>query len=374
MIRNLILKGFRSFKSSTSIVFEPLTALVGPNGAGKSNILGALDFVSTCMKVGLEGAVSACGGIEGLRHRDDQHPTYDIELHVAGELEAGGCLYHLRISGMNGDYKVAMEDVAVERGQVRFLVEDGQWKGPSDLKPAIAPRSLVLPLLSGDPRFAPLFNALKHIAVYEISPGLVGRASQHEARHPIDRRGQHWASVLKEQLDPTWRADLIGVLHKLTGDIDDIRFQQASDFLAAEFRHRRADGGDWWLPAHHESDGTLRVVGLMAALLQRPTPELIAIEEPELNLHPGVMPLIYDYVHEASQRGQVIVTTQDPDFLSLMAPDQVRMVSRVDGETRVTSIDENQIEGIRQKLFSMADIMRIAGSFETGSFAPERDG
>jgi hypothetical protein len=42
MLRSVLLDGFRSFQSPTTIPFAPLTILAGPNNVGKSSVIGAL--------------------------------------------------------------------------------------------------------------------------------------------------------------------------------------------------------------------------------------------------------------------------------------------------------------------------------------------
>jgi predicted ATPase len=67
--------------------------------------------------------------------------------------------------------------------------------------------------------------------------------------------------------------------------------------------------GDFIIPATRLSDGTLRYLCLLAILCDPEPPPLICIEEPELGLHPDVLPKIADLLIDAAERTQLIITT-----------------------------------------------------------------
>jgi len=69
-------------------------------------------------------------------------------------------------------------------------------------------------------------------------------------------------------------------------------------------------------PASRLSDGTLRYLSLLAILCHPSPPPLVCIEEPELGLHPDILPTIAELLLEASERTQLIVTTHSDLLVS----------------------------------------------------------
>ena len=76
------------------------------------------------------------------------------------------------------------------------------------------------------------------------------------------------------------------------------------------------------------SDGMLRFLCLATALLNpRPSP-LVAIDEPELGLHPGLLPIVAGMIKVAAERTQVLVTTHSPDLLNCFDIADVAVMAR----------------------------------------------
>jgi predicted ATPase len=314
------------------------------------------------MQIGLEGAVTKRHGITALRHVGSHGRPFDVSISVEVVHEGVDAEYEIVLTGDRvEEYRVKRERAVV--GALAFTVEDGAWTGPSDLHPQTSPTSLALPALAGDARFSPLAYSLRSIASYSIFPDALRFPTKYDPRRPMDRQGTNWVSILKDQPPETWKVDLVEVSHKLTGDVADVKFGHVAGFLVLRFKHERdasAKRGKWF-DAAQESDGTLRFAGMMAALLQKPRPALIAIEEPELTVHPGAIELLYDYIREGATQAQVLLTTHSPDLLALLRADEVRVVERVGDETRVAALDEAQRNLVTDGLFSLGEVMRSEG-------------
>jgi predicted ATPase len=184
-------------------------------------------------------------------------------------------------------------------------------------------------------------DLLSQITIYSIFPDTLRMPQRFDSARPMKRHGENWVSILRELAKEDTKTELVKGLNKLTGDIEDVRVQPAAGYLVAEFKQStKAEKGKRWFPADQQSDGTLRVAGLLTALLQTPYLPVIGIEEPELTVHPGALPMIYDYLKQASAVSQVILTTHSPIMLDVLnvEEDAVFVVNRKDEKTDVKRV------------------------------------
>lgn len=199
---------------------------------------------------------------------------------------------------------------------------------------------------------------------YAIYPKALREPSKPSVLPYLDEEGHNWASIVRRVDDGEYGNVLRDALHRVTGDVVDPKTDQLGDNLAVLFRHRvddeQSDGGPWF-DAGRESDGTLRIAGLLTALLQEPPLTLLAVEEPELTIHPGALPLVLDFLRLASSWSQVLITAHGPDLVAGLDPDEIRVVQRIGGITNVAPIDAGQRELVRQRLVSPGDLMRKEG-------------
>jgi predicted ATPase len=99
----------------------------------------------------------------------------------------------------------------------------------------------------------------------------------------------------------------------------------------------------------------------VTALLQEPPVPVLGIEEPELTVHPGAIPLLYDFLRQASLRSQVLVTTHSPELLDLMSAEDVRVVLRGQEGTSVAPMSAAQRDAVRNGLMTLGEVMRTEG-------------
>ena len=76
------------------------------------------------------------------------------------------------------------------------------------------------------------------------------------------------------------------------------------------------------------SDGMLRFLCLATALLNPQPPLLVGIDEPEMGLHPGLLPVVAEMIKTAAERTQVLVTTHSPELLNCFDIADVAVMAR----------------------------------------------
>ncbi|MGH9072393.1 MAG: AAA family ATPase, partial [Acidimicrobiales bacterium] len=218
--------------------------------------------------------------------------------------------------------------------------------------------------IGGIKQYSPLRDALRSVRSYAIYPDSLREPSKPSPLAYLDTTGTNWASIVRGVAAGSYGGELRAALAQVTGDVIDLRVDQLGDNLAVLFRHR-VDAGDRrggaWFDAGRESDGTLRIAGLLTALLQEPPLTLIAVEEPELTIHPGAIPLVVDFLRMAASWSQVLITTHSPELLDMIAPEEIRVVQRIAGVTTVSPVDAGQVGLVRAQLATPGELLRREG-------------
>jgi predicted ATPase len=104
--------------------------------------------------------------------------------------------------------------------------------------------------------------------------------------------------------------------------------------------------GDFSIPATRLSDGTLRYLCLLAILCDPTPPPLICIEEPELGLHPDVLPKLADRLIDASAKTQLIVTTHSDILVDAMTerPEAVIVCEKNEHQTQMRRLQKKDLD------------------------------
>ena len=400
-------KNFRSI-ADVSFELDPLTILVGPNASGKSNLLDILRFIKDALR-DLEAAVSRRQGMEGVARHEAGDGDLDIEMGVAAVMRSryaeGGYYsveYGFTLASIgNGGYRVSREYGKVREGGdsvvAEFMIEDGKpeasevfivgaWHSLSNYDVGLLidfdTDSLAFPLIvrasrqlvrdaeiSG--RAASSYGGLREfhrkltgMRFYHIFPNTIREPQRSSNALILEEDAENMASVIRglDRVGAPAMARLREDVGLLMPGVSDIGVDAVGGYLVVKLK-RGAIAGDPWQDLSMESDGTIRLLGLVVALCQQPYLPVIGIEEPELTAHPGALAALADMLNEAARRSQVIVTTHSPDLIDFLTNyrvvESLRIVELDGGVTTVRQVGDNQVKAVKKHLFSPGELYRM---------------
>ena len=165
--------------------------------------------------------------------------------------------------------------------------------------------------------------------------------SAHKSSDFLNPDGDNLALVLSK-IRPRIRNDFIQSLGHLFEGIVDIHLTVDGGNVLLFL----VESGDREIPVTRLSDGTLRYLSLLAILLHPEPPPLVAIEEPELGLHPDLIPEIARLLVQASERMQIMVTTHSRMLIDALSgyPSSVVVCSKEMGQSRFERLDGERLK------------------------------
>ena len=366
--------GFRSVYWQEVDLDNP-TFIVGQNGSGKSNFADAFAFLSEAMASRLQDVIERRGGFSAVSHRSSgRGRPANLTLSVTLEKpdsDTTEASYHIDLRPRRGyDFEVATETCTVKRfdGSEHWFARrsvkgsNKSWKSSVEsLAPAVEPNALALPLVGGDERFGAVLRFLSGMRTYRIEPGALRVPQERDRGTGLRSDGSNAASVLREiQRNEEDRTRVCQLLESVVPGTVDVRPKTLGNKLTLEFTQNRDGAEPIKFGAFSMSDGTLRVLGLIAAVFQRPAPSLLVIEEPEASMHPGALGSILDVLRLASRSMQVVVTTHSPDILDAkwIEDRHLRILSWEYGSTRIGRASKAVRTALAQHLMGAGELLR----------------
>ncbi|WP_427184594.1 AAA family ATPase [Bordetella bronchialis] len=379
-IQRVVLRNYKSI-GICDVRLQPLTYLVGQNGAGKSNFLDALHFVRDALANSLDNAIHERGGlneVREVRRRSSGHPNH-FGIRLEFQLPDGRqARYAFNIGALaSGGYEVQSEEcviAGVGKGPF-FRIQKGALKGSSEgAFPAVTADRLALVAASGFTVFRPVFDALTAMGFYNLNPSLMRELQEPQDSRLLKPRGENIASVIGhlERVAPDRVETINEYLRTVVPMVHGVQRRAVGPMETLEFRQDMAGSKHpWRWIAQNMSDGTLRALGVLTALLQGNvdySPSLIGIEEPETALHPAASAALREALVEASRETQVLVTSHSPDLLDDRGIDVDAILAVVfeGGETKIAPLDAGSREVLRDHLFSAGELLRM------NQLAPDR--
>ena len=336
-LTHLTVSGFRSLRSIDTPLSD-LSVLIGANGSGKSNVVALFNMLSFMLSGSLQLYIGRKGGGSSILHYGPK-VTPVLSLDLTFEDESGQSRYGFSMAFASPDRLIFTDE------RVAFAKHGNPTAYTEGLGAAQEETRLIekatLPDHSVPRQVARVFlKRLKELQVYhfhDTSETAFIRTSQDLDRNrSLISTGGNLASFLYmlrqsfpahfERILSTVRL-VVPYLHDLVLEPD--RLNAGRIQLRWRDRHPQYEFGP-----HQLSDGSLRAIALITALMQPDElmPSVIVIDEPELGLHPSAVATIAQLIKAASAKRQVIVATQSPKLVSAFDPEDVVVIERQEDE------------------------------------------
>ena len=390
MLKRIHIKGYKSLQD-VEIELSPLTLLFGPNASGKSNFLDALQLLSKMATSQtlteafdppyrgkpLESFTLGEGGLKGLMEQEQLTFSIEADLHLSdavveavnrqiqdmrrpsgdGRSEPAGnsparvrernLRYRVEIemaprSGflrVTDEYLAALNSRGVPTGSRKPFIERQGEKIHLRLEGQAHPTHFdryldrtILSMPHYPPHYPHLVAARRELEswlFFYFEPRERMRAANpvKEVRH-IGLMGEELAAYLNtlQATEPRQFNAVEKALHTLLPNIDGIDIEISN---IGEIELRLKENGVA-IPSRVVSEGTLRLLGLLALNGVGSAPSLVGFEEPENGVHPQRIQLIAEFLNTRRRIGvtQYIVTSHSPILPDSIPGDSLFVVQR----------------------------------------------
>ena len=376
MLTTLAIEGYRSLRHLV-VPLAPLTVVTGANGTGKSSVYRSLRLLAEASRNGSIAALAREGGLPSVLWAGPENGTRE-GFATEGTRRSGPVA--MRLGFASDEFSYAMDFGLPVPGETMFgrdpeIKVESVWSGPV-LRPAtllterhgslvrvrdaagqwsnhergLRPYDSMLGELA-DPRAAPELLAVReqlrswrfydHVRTDAAAPA---RLPQVGTRTPVlGSEGADLAAALQtiRELGPHGSLDA-AVGRAFPGS--SVRVTDHDGLFGIELRQ---PGLLRPLTASELSDGTLRYLLWVAALLSPRPPELLVLNEPETSLHPDLVEPLAELIAGAAANSQVVVVSHAPRLIAALdglGASRIELEKR-SGETAVVGqgpLDEPQ--------------------------------
>ena len=337
-IDKLRIQGFKSLQD-VELELGRLNVLIGPNGAGKSNLVSYFHMLREMAHERFQLWTAKRGGADRVLTFGANHTP-----RLTSKIAVGESFYEFTLVHTDDDRLVFdRENAVVIEGRPRL----DHRAGAGLLESACLPGALSS---DEDPCIKDFYLSISGARVYHLNDTSdTARAklirSLHDNRH-LRHDGENLAAYLyklkhfhlkryEEILEIVRLA--IPFIHDFILEPVEIRPDESTIQL---MWHQK--NSDYPLLPSQLSDGSLRFICLVTALLQPDPPSTIIIDEPELGLHPYAIHLLGALLRSASKRMQVIVATQSSLLLDEFDVDDLIVVELENGVSAFKRLEEGQ--------------------------------
>ena len=333
-LKELSISGYKTIKRLDAFQPGPLNILIGSNGAGKSNFISFFRFLNWMLTPPgqLQLYVGNNGGASTFLH-DGPEATQQLQGTLKLETDRGLNEYAFRLFYAAGD--------TVRFADERYRFSASSFGGPANwtvLNPGVAEAEINGRGETGDVTARTINRLIRRCIVHQFhNTSATARLKQRwnvDDNQWLKEDGANLAPFLLRLRNQEGKAyqRIVSTLRQLVPFFADFMLEPVGNSVLLQWREV---GSDVIFASYQASDGMLRLVALLALLLQPEDdlPDVLLIDEPELGLHPQAVELVSSLLKSVSLRKQIFVATQSTFMVDQFAPEDVVVVDRPERES-----------------------------------------
>ena len=380
LIHRLKVSGLLSFGlKGIDLPMRKLNVLIGPNGSGKSNLLEVINLFREAPSPlhSIAGPILEDGGIsewlwkEGAKG-DGEPMSAEISCTMAATKKNEFYQHELSFDAVGQSLSIGSEQIAITKSgkaePVYVMTPFGGLLSSDSGKRArklevdeINSKASILAQVRDPGRYKVLqylqdnYSKIQMYRDWSFGPHAPLRrpGKTDERSDMLSRSGQNLA-VVAAAMSGKVKKQVITAMQALYADIRDIHVRPVA---GGSLQLYLEEANEVEIPASRLSDGTLRYLSLLIILLDAKPPPLIVIEEPEMGLHPDVIPQVARLLKEASERTQLVVTTHSRMLIDALGddPESVIVCEKHEGESVFERLDAKRLKDWLEK-YTLGDL------------------
>lgn len=344
MLTNIEIHGFKSIRSLAALELGRLNVLIGANGAGKSNFISFFRMLHwlTATNGTLEMYVSRAGGANALLF-DGAGITPQLSAQLTFQTSTGRNEYAFRLFHAAADTFIFAEE------KIRYT--PNTFSGTRDwlvLGAGHRETKLNSQAAQGDKTASVILSLLKRCIIHQFhNTSETARIRQKwdiNDNRFLKEDGANLAPFLLrlKQFHQQYYVRIVETIRQIMPFFADFVLEPVGNAVLLQWQEV---GTDLIFGSHQASDGMLRVMALIALLLQPEAelPILLIIDEPELGLHPYAISILAGLLESISIHTQIIIATQSITLIDHLEPHQLIVVDRTDRQSTFQHLDEERL-------------------------------
>lgn len=373
MFSSVNFKNFLSFgNNEQEIELQPLNVIIGPNGSGKSNFLEAFDLLRNAPSDITKPIREGGGVLDWLNKCNEYSDAAILSFVVNNSLQSprySELRYIISFNSVSQKFEIVDEKIVSKKpdpgkrepyiyydynnGNPTINIKDEGQERYRTLQRADIDMTQSILVQKRDAMHYPeiTFLAQEFNKIRMYREWSFGRYTPARLPQKVDLPNNYLESdcgnlgLVLNQIRNDYKAKkrLLKELKFFYNDVEDYEINITGNTVQIFFQEHGLRSS---VPATRLSDGTLRYLCLLAILCHPVPPPLVCIEEPELGLHPDVLPNLSKLTQEMSERCQLIVTTHSETLVDSFTdnPETVIVAEKTDAGTQLNRLNEEQLK------------------------------